>query len=57
MTSSLTAIIAIMTVSRGNGELIRGAASIPASQRARTMTLLKTYMVTSPDGVSMCVVM
>ena len=56
VTSSVTAIIAIMTVSRGHGELIRGAASIPAQQRASVMTLLKTCMVFSPDGLNMCVV-
>ena len=56
VTSSVTAIIAIMTVTRGHGELIRGAASSPATQKASVMTLLKTGMVFSPDGASMCVV-
>ena len=56
VTSSVTVVIAIMTVSRGHGELIRVAASIPARQRASVMALLETCMVFSPNGLNMCVI-
>ena len=56
VTSSVTATVAVMTVSRGPRELTRGAALILARHRAKVMSLLRTRMVFSPDGVDMCVV-
>lgn len=56
VTSSVTAIFAVMTVSRGPRELTRGAASILARHRAEVLSLLDTCMVFSPEGVNVCVV-
>ncbi len=56
VTISVTATVAVMTVSREPRELTRGAASILARHRAKVMSLLKTHIVFSPDGVNMCIV-
>ena len=56
VTSSVTATVAVMTLSGGPRELTHRAASILPRHSAKVMSLLKTCLVFSPDGVNMCVV-
>ncbi len=56
VTSSVTATVVVMTVSRGPRELTRGATSILARPKAEVLSLLKTCMVFSPDSINMSVV-
>ena len=52
----VTATVAVMTVSRGPREPTRGAALILTRHKAEVLSLLKTCMVFSPDGVNVSVV-
>ena len=55
VTTSVTATVAVMTVSRTPRKLTRGAASIMIRPKAEVLSLPKTCMVFSPDDI-MCVI-
>ena len=56
MTSSVIAIVGVMTVSRGPREPTRGAASILAKHTAEVLSFLTICMAFSLDGVNVCLV-